>query len=292
MASQTKSIPPRLYIHPAITILPSNNNMSHEIHPQWQCSYCQAYFNSKHLLQEHFAEYQSRVAELERYRAHANAYEDFEHALGNKDDETLDAIPRHTRCPYPGCHRSEPFKTGQQLRVHFQIHIPCEEVCVCCFKVIRRASEYIRHSREHVNISETKRRYTAQTCHELRGLVSKKLKECLEEAAKTCSKKRTWEEVALDPEMGACDARLNGVMMTASSSYLPINVVPLPETAPASAPLPEVARLPIQPHRRLEEPISGLDDDAFDPASTYLNFPQRWMLDGFTPVTQVTDPRN
>lgn len=78
-------------------------------------------------------------------------------------------------------------------------------------------------------MSATKGRYTAQTCDELRGLVNKKLKECLAEAATICSKKRTWEEAALDPEMGACDTRLNGLMMAASSSYLPINGINPPQ---------------------------------------------------------------
>merc|ERR1712000_527305 len=111
---------------------------------------CSASFDSNDALRGHLNEYRVRAAELEKCQAHANANvnEESEGGTGSEVEERGKSIRRNTSCPYSGCDRTVPFQKGQQLRVHFRRHVACEEVCVCCFKVFRRASEFIRHMRE------------------------------------------------------------------------------------------------------------------------------------------------
>ena len=58
--------------------------------------------------------------------------------------------------------------------------VPCKEVCVCCHKVLIMVRQYHRHTKAHLNASETKASYMAKTRDELRTLADETL--LLEEA--------------------------------------------------------------------------------------------------------------
>ena len=59
--------------------------------------------------------------------------------------------------------------------------VSCEEVCVCCFKVFRLASEYVRHSDSHKDAGETKMTYMRKMCDELKERVARELDHSLAE---------------------------------------------------------------------------------------------------------------
>lgn len=162
--------------------------------------------------------------------------------------------------------------------------VTCEEVCVCCFKVFRRTSEFIRHAREHSGATETKRKYMEQIAAELRRLADKEIY-----ARLANQKKRTWEEAALNLEEEVHDLNLPGV-----EARLPISTNP-PEylctadvtrttsggMATVSAPPPVAGTMntntldiAAQSYPRMEQPSHILDDHQWDPPLfMHLNFP-------------------
>jgi hypothetical protein len=52
--------------------------------------------------------------------------------------------------------------------VNFNADVKCEEVCVCCQHVSRRARDYIRHAERHQDVGKIKTTYINQMCDELR----------------------------------------------------------------------------------------------------------------------------
>jgi hypothetical protein len=52
--------------------------------------------------------------------------------------------------------------------VNFDADVKCEEVCVCCQHVSRRARDYIRHAERHQDVGTIKTTYINQMCDELR----------------------------------------------------------------------------------------------------------------------------
>jgi len=263
-----------------------------------KCRFCSASFDSNDALRGHLNEYRVRAAELEKCQAHANANvnEESEGGTGSEVEERGKSIRRNTSCPYSGCDRTVPFQKGQQLRVHFRRHVACEEVCVCCFKVFRRTSEFIRHMREHSIMSETKKKYVKQMCAELRAVADKELEAHLTDIAKTASKKRTWEEADLDPEIDFEPAELTTTV--ASYSSHPFNVPPMTEPA-AFTMLDEGAAGSVNTSilaGGLGETFPpaqapSVDDYVFDPPLfSRLNFPLfPTSVDSTTWLTRTTD---
>ncbi|KAK1754139.1 hypothetical protein QBC47DRAFT_385847 [Echria macrotheca] len=260
---------------------------------QWQCRFCFASFPSRELLESHFDEYRARAAELEKCHAHANANESPE-----DEDEELNTISKNTYCPYAGCSRTKPFSTGQQLWVHFGTHVPCREVCVYCFKVIDRASEYIRHARTHNSPNESKKVYTAQTCDSLRKLVKKELLKAL---LPRTANKRTWEEAGMGSDSGC--GNIQGHDVVGGGSHLPdgsntslysIELASNPKqeslTQVANAAgLGEFAGILTQPQPRLNTTIPTPEVDPFDaPLFHSVNFIQHpFSVEGSIGVTDM-----
>jgi hypothetical protein len=52
--------------------------------------------------------------------------------------------------------------------VNFNADVKCEEVCVYCQHVSRRAKDYIRHAEQHQNVNKIKTTYINQMYDELR----------------------------------------------------------------------------------------------------------------------------
>jgi hypothetical protein len=52
--------------------------------------------------------------------------------------------------------------------VNFNVDVKCEEVCVCCQHVSRRARDYIRYAERHQDVGKIKTTYINQMCDELR----------------------------------------------------------------------------------------------------------------------------
>ncbi|EED23192.1 hypothetical protein TSTA_066410 [Talaromyces stipitatus ATCC 10500] len=90
----------------------------------------------------------------------------------------------------------------QGLRRHFQQHVTCEEVCVCCFKVFRTVSEFIRHADKHDGAGERKQAFIKKTCDELRDQSDKQLALATSQSRSVvvAGEKRTWDVAALSSE--------------------------------------------------------------------------------------------
>ncbi|RMJ00579.1 hypothetical protein CDV36_015866 [Fusarium kuroshium] len=239
--------------------------MSREANQLWECNYCSALFATSDLLEAHLQYFRSRIPELEECRAHANANnEDLGYCSGS-EDEDFDTIRANSTCPYEECKRTQPFKKGQQLRVHFRTHVTCEEVCVCCFKIFRRTSEFIRHTREHTGATETKRKYMEQIAAELRKLADKELHA------------RLVVEANLPISMNPPEYLGTAVVTRTTSPPVP----PPRGIGTISAPPPDAGTmnrntLDIAPqsYPRTEQPSHTLDDHQWDPPLfMHLNFP-------------------
>lgn len=103
--------------------------------------------------------------------------------------------------------------------------VPCEEVCVICFKVFRWTSEYIRHAREHPNPSQTKRQYTEKICSELRGQSNKELEKALKKfmgpPMEPILGKRTWGAASLETDSAKdCREPNNGMFASPCAMHL------------------------------------------------------------------------
>jgi len=138
-----------------------------------QCS-CSAFFPTGDAFRAHLDEYRTLEgylsAQLKIYRSHSKVNSDDPDSDGHDPDVYEDAEGpgiKHN-CPFKGCNRNESFRTRQRLRRHFEQHVKCEEVCVCCQHVSRRARDYIRHAERHQDVGMIKTTYIKQMCDELR----------------------------------------------------------------------------------------------------------------------------
>lgn len=95
--------------------------------------------------------------------------------------------------------------------------VTCEEVCVCCFKVFRLVSEFIRHAERHDGACERKRSFIKKTCDELRQESDKQLALAVSQCPSgvVVGKKRRWDVAALDSEISGAQAEYDGIRMTA-----------------------------------------------------------------------------
>lgn len=102
--------------------------------------------------------------------------------------------------------------------VNSDADVKCEEICVCCHRVSRRVSDYIRHAERHRDVGQLKATYINQMCDELRGRAANELG--LAESGgisrvERRSKKRAREGGYIDSRTsGAQKARLHVVDMT------------------------------------------------------------------------------
>ncbi|KAK4118165.1 hypothetical protein N657DRAFT_533107, partial [Parathielavia appendiculata] len=147
---------------------------------------CSALFQTEGGLHEHLQEYRSREqrlrAEAELCQAHwstgddRGGQSDCDDNRGNEDNDLGNPTSRIGKdkshgghyCPDGTCPHSGRLWKKQALRRHYQQHVPCEEVCVVCFKVMRLTSEFLRHVEKHISTSGRKMTFIRATCDELR----------------------------------------------------------------------------------------------------------------------------
>ena len=89
---------------------------------------------------------------------------------------------------------------------------------MCCFKIFRLASEYIRHADKHKDASDTKMTYINKTCDELRERVARELdhslakSKCVPEGVESRSKKRALGPAGMDSNTSEAQrVKLDGV---------------------------------------------------------------------------------
>ncbi|KAK0628275.1 hypothetical protein B0T17DRAFT_148351 [Bombardia bombarda] len=152
---------------------------------QWQCT-CSAFFPTNDALEAHLEEYKSRErylsAEREKCRTHSRVDDDPATCDNGLDDSNNGPTSIHGGTTSSGqhlCPRNE--------------YVSCEKVCVCCFKVLRLASEYIRHADKHKDAHGAELTYITAVCAELCEHVDQELDRSLAE-----HKKRAWDTADLD----------------------------------------------------------------------------------------------
>ncbi|KAK4078101.1 hypothetical protein Purlil1_12070 [Purpureocillium lilacinum] len=168
-------------------------------HPRCTCS---AFFETNDDLEKHLDEnleqerfrdqwIQWLETEVRRYRSHRKiAHDEFSEerntlSSDNRGDAIRPAersISAELRCP--SCERTQPFKTKQKLRVHYEQHVSCHETCVHCTKVFRVVRELRRHTETCTGNEERKISYMRLTSDELRELADKQLDLALREKAR------------------------------------------------------------------------------------------------------------
>lgn len=149
-----------------------------------------------------------------------------------------------------------------------------------CFKVFRRASEFIRHVKEHIDINGTKKAYMDRICEELKRQVDKQLATLL---ANPTTRKRSWEEAdiggptqadrpvnwlsrGIEPLDAFHTAQIDEVVSDVpSTTSLPTANPPIPEAVPF---------VPVNPPTDMEmASISVSADDVYDaPVFWCMNF--------------------
>ncbi|KAI8710400.1 hypothetical protein NCS52_01576600 [Fusarium sp. LHS14.1] len=296
-------------------------NMSVEICQQPQCT-CSAFFLTSDSLNAHLEEYRSREsylsAQLEICRMHSKANDDDPDS--DNDDENPIASNGGSKtyyCPLKRCDRhNKPFRTRQRLRRHFErrnfhllsneqpprpitqvsnafsADVKCDEVCVCCHQVLRRVSEYIRHSKRHGQAGQTKTTYMSQMCNELHDRAANELKFAENERLSSVEKRRA-QRVKSDGV---------GMMTTTYAQFLHVNGTPavLPSAQSSTSAQPTISTQSALPFPKVVESVAingftnmgtgvfhpesiegssgALDDMNFDaPVNGIINFPEPWV---------------
>ncbi|CAH0019558.1 unnamed protein product [Clonostachys rhizophaga] len=150
---------------------------------RYTCLYCSASFLSNDLLARHLEEYRlsGRTPDVLLRDAHGRNH--------SREASSFGSTPGYVNLPFLS---------------YVRAYVPCEEVCVICFKVFRWTSEYIRHAREHPNPSQTKRQYTEKICSELRGQSNRELEKALKKSMgghmEPILGKRTWGAASLETD--------------------------------------------------------------------------------------------
>ncbi|KAH7151930.1 hypothetical protein B0J13DRAFT_394436, partial [Dactylonectria estremocensis] len=184
---------------------------------------CSAFFKTEDDLERHLdANFREQwiqwlQTEARRYQAHARV-DNGNHTESDSENNRHDGEPAISKpnnlsgqhfCP--SCPRTKPFATNQKLRRHFEQHVECHEVCVCCTKVFRLVREFRRHAENCTDESKRKMTYMKQTCDELREFSDKELDNALGESLSSVgkSRKRTWDEAEMDTEVLGNQAKAN-----------------------------------------------------------------------------------
>ncbi|KAK3328703.1 hypothetical protein B0T19DRAFT_385293 [Cercophora scortea] len=174
--------------------------MSYEILKLPRCA-CSAYFLTEDGLREHLEEYRSREqhlqAEAEICRAHSRVDDDrsdqsdYDDNQYNEDND----IGNHT-----STRRNDGSHGGHYCPD--PTYVPCEEVCVCCFKMFRHTSKFLRHAKKHADIGGRKMTFIKSTCDDLCEHSNTQLDLALSQglSAVVRSKKRKLGMAALDSE--------------------------------------------------------------------------------------------
>lgn len=270
--------------------------MSNDI--RLQCS-CSAFFPTSDAFRAHLDEYRTLEgylsAQLEIYRSHSKVNSDDP----DSDDDDPDVYEDAERpgikhnCPFKDCDRNESFKTRQNPRRHFEQHVKCEEVCVCCQHVSRRARDYIRHAERHQDVGKIKTTYINQMCDELRKRAADELDlaERLSHVERGNKRAREVGDVG-SRTSGVRRAKLHGVGVTNELDFQPANdahtAVSFPQSATALIPssnvaehaaragFPNISTEAFYPGS-IEGPASALDDIDFDaPIFGIINWPGPW----------------
>ncbi|KAH7379668.1 hypothetical protein BKA64DRAFT_685939 [Cadophora sp. MPI-SDFR-AT-0126] len=260
-----------------------------------QCS-CSAFFPTGDAFRAHLDEYRTLEgylsAQLKIYRSHSKVNSDDPDSDGHDPDVYEDAEGpgiKHN-CPFKGCNRNESFKTRQRLRRHFEQHVKCEEVCVCCQHVSRRARDYIRHAERHQDVGMIKTTYIKQMCDELRKRAADELDlaERLSDVERGNKRAREVGDVG-SRTSGVQRAKLQRVGATNELDFQPANdaqtAVAFTQSATALMPPSNVAEhepragfpntsTEVYYPTSIEGPASALDDIDFDaPIFSIINWP-------------------
>lgn len=108
--------------------------------------------------------------------------------------------------------------------VNFNADVKCEEVCVCCQHVSRRARDYIRHAERHQDVGMIKTTYINQMCDELRKRAADELDlaERLSHVERGNKRAREVGDVG-SRTSGVRRAKLHGVGVTNELDFQPAN---------------------------------------------------------------------
>ncbi|PVH69049.1 hypothetical protein DL98DRAFT_522401 [Cadophora sp. DSE1049] len=275
--------------------------MSNNIYQLPQCT-CLAFFPTSDALNAHLDEYRAREsylsAQQEICQSHSKANDDDPDSDDDDPDVYEDGGDKTHNCPLKECDRITPFKTRKILRRHFQQHIKCEEVCVCCHQVSKRVSDYIRHAERHRDVGGTKATYIKQMCDELRDRAANELglaESGLLSRVERRSKKRAREEGYIDSRTsGAQKAGLHTVDMAVmnelgfqhtndtqavlSSTQSATGLMPLSIAEPvATGAFPNMST-EVFYHKSIGGPTAAPDHINFDaPVNGIINFPEPWV---------------
>lgn len=203
--------------------------MSSETHCQWQCSFCLACFQTECYLQQHLEEYNVSLALVELFMQLTNSrsgppsLKDAELmqmriAVNTPPNMTMVSYSQSRKIQYvriqnaAGASHSQKDNsfvcTTERVRASLQIRlvvsnnavadVPCEEVCVSCFKMFRVVSELIRHTREHSGVCTLKKSYMEELCAKLRKQSDTELRTLL--STKSIARKRLRSYSNLAPD--------------------------------------------------------------------------------------------
>jgi hypothetical protein len=175
--------------------------------------------------------------------------------------------------------------------------VKCEEVCVCCQHVSRRARDYIRHAERHQDVSMVKTTYISQMCDELskRAADELDLAERLSNIEGGNKRAREVRDVG-SRTSGVQGVKLHRVGVTNELDFQPANgirqdahtAVSFTQSATALMPPSNVAEHTARAGfsnisteafypRSIAGPTSALDDIDFDaPIFGIINWPGPW----------------
>lgn len=93
---------------------------------------------------------------------------------------------------------------------------------MCCFKVFRLVSEFIRHADRHDGACKRKRAFIKKTCDELREQSDKQLALAMSQCQSgvLVGNKRKWDVAALGSDISGVQAELDRIGMTARDETL------------------------------------------------------------------------
>ncbi|PVH90667.1 hypothetical protein DM02DRAFT_678465, partial [Periconia macrospinosa] len=260
------------------------------------CQICFKPFGTNRALREHIGDFQLEAqqltARLLEAQAHLPSLDSQHHAVSNcnmeachsdndgssddggadndQDDDgdendasSGDCVPGwedHTglQCPYPVCKKR--FKKRQGLVRHFQLHLPCYEICVYCRDSFHRVRPFLRHQCIAKTRGDDKAKvfYTKERCAQLRRYANETLHQMLapEDTSHERTRKRGHEA------MGECEHRSSKVPM-ATVDHGADQRPPIEDNLPGDGFRNDV-------HRSMQPaPILSLPNEPATPANTF-----------------------
>ncbi|KAJ5938335.1 hypothetical protein N7466_001469 [Penicillium verhagenii] len=168
------------------------------------------------------------------------------------------------------------------LAINFHTDVTCEEVCVCCFKVFRLVSEFVRHAAKHNGTCERKWTFIRKTSDELREKSDKQLALAMSQYSSrvVVGKKRKWDVANLGFDISGARAETDRIGMTAldksfcyinegdslhqlHSARIELSAAPNPTQSPITLPRLAIMADPINPS---STPSMFAEEIYFNPA--------------------------